>query len=499
MADRIVGIGQQYSTIQAGIAAAAAGDRVLVKSGTYSGGWTIPRTMSVVAEGVVVVNATTSGSGNVAMVNADNVTIQGFDFRDFGYGIDPTSVTGINGRTGIKILGNKFNRINYHVWIAGKNWLVEGNDFNSVVRRSSGGDADYARMFGSGHVVRRNFFHGTRIPQDLGPGPDYAHTDCLQFYNQNGETLLDCTIEENVFTEFVQGLFMGNETGTNTGMQRLTIRNNVFWGTSFQATGNLLGSPSWGAYIGKSGPVVGAVCTGNIFRKCANAVGYLSRSTVTTGKNIIIGCGTEYQLEGNPASNITVLPEGDLLWQNQLAGAFSSPLNKRFDPVLTRDVDNVLGPSGNPFGMDASWRVLNTAAAAYGPQMGAVVPPADVTAPVVIINGTSPMSVVQGSVFVDPGASATDNGAPIAYTTVGSVNTATVGAYALVYRATDAAGNVGQANRIVNVVAAPAIDMATQAELDAAVSALSARIAALEQNALKKSDVQSVTVMQAKP
>ncbi|HEX8188757.1 MAG TPA: immunoglobulin-like domain-containing protein, partial [Pyrinomonadaceae bacterium] len=77
----------------------------------------------------------------------------------------------------------------------------------------------------------------------------------------------------------------------------------------------------------------------------------------------------------------------------------------------------------------------------------------DTTAPVVTLNGATPVTVVQGSAFVDPGATANDScGGPLAVSVSGSVNTGVVGTYVLTYSATDASGNTGSATRTVNVV-----------------------------------------------
>ena len=77
----------------------------------------------------------------------------------------------------------------------------------------------------------------------------------------------------------------------------------------------------------------------------------------------------------------------------------------------------------------------------------------DTTAPVVTLNGANPMTVVKGSAFVNPGATATDSCAgPLPVTSSGSVNTNVVGTYTLTYSATDASGNTGTATRTVYVV-----------------------------------------------
>ena len=84
----------------------------------------------------------------------------------------------------------------------------------------------------------------------------------------------------------------------------------------------------------------------------------------------------------------------------------------------------------------------------------------DQTAPVITLMGASPMTVVYGSVFTDPGATASDNIDGIltsAIVVTGSVNTNAVGPYTLSYKVQDAAGNhAAEVTRIVNVVKATA-------------------------------------------
>jgi hypothetical protein len=76
----------------------------------------------------------------------------------------------------------------------------------------------------------------------------------------------------------------------------------------------------------------------------------------------------------------------------------------------------------------------------------------DVTAPVVTLTGGDMTISLQGT-FSDPGASANDNkDGSISPSVSGVVDVNRTGVYALVYSATDAAGNEGTATRNVTVV-----------------------------------------------
>ncbi|MGS0681235.1 immunoglobulin-like domain-containing protein [Shewanella sp. 125m-7] len=76
----------------------------------------------------------------------------------------------------------------------------------------------------------------------------------------------------------------------------------------------------------------------------------------------------------------------------------------------------------------------------------------DVQAPVISLNGDSPMLVAHGADFLDPGASVSDNvDTNLAVITSGTVDTRSVGSYNLTYSAVDSAGNSAEVSRVVNV------------------------------------------------
>ena len=83
---------------------------------------------------------------------------------------------------------------------------------------------------------------------------------------------------------------------------------------------------------------------------------------------------------------------------------------------------------------------------------------ADVTAPVITLNGSASVSVAWGATYTDAGATASDNvDGSVAVVTGNTVNTAAPGVYTVTYNATDAAGNVAtQVTRTVTVFIADA-------------------------------------------
>lgn len=78
----------------------------------------------------------------------------------------------------------------------------------------------------------------------------------------------------------------------------------------------------------------------------------------------------------------------------------------------------------------------------------------DTTAPVITLTGANPMTVILGSTFTDPGATANDTcAAAFAATPSGTVNTNAIGTYTITYNATDPSGNPATAvTRTVNVI-----------------------------------------------
>ncbi|WP_299876625.1 immunoglobulin-like domain-containing protein [uncultured Cocleimonas sp.] len=79
----------------------------------------------------------------------------------------------------------------------------------------------------------------------------------------------------------------------------------------------------------------------------------------------------------------------------------------------------------------------------------------DLTPPVITLQGVNPVSIPQGSVYTDEGATAIDDvDGAVTVSTSGTVNTAVVGTYTITYNAEDDAGNSTSKTREVNVIKA---------------------------------------------
>ncbi|GAA0425067.1 hypothetical protein GCM10009133_37010 [Cocleimonas flava] len=78
----------------------------------------------------------------------------------------------------------------------------------------------------------------------------------------------------------------------------------------------------------------------------------------------------------------------------------------------------------------------------------------DLTPPAITLNGVSPVSIPQGSVYADEGATAIDDiDGAVTVSTSGTVNTAVLGSYTITYNAEDSSGNSTSKTRVVNVTA----------------------------------------------
>jgi hypothetical protein len=76
----------------------------------------------------------------------------------------------------------------------------------------------------------------------------------------------------------------------------------------------------------------------------------------------------------------------------------------------------------------------------------------DTVAPVITIDGDNPVSINVGDTYTDAGATAVDDvDGTVSVNSSGTVDTSTIGTYTIIYTATDTAGNIATANRIINV------------------------------------------------
>ena len=364
-------------SIQNAINSAAVGDTVLVAAGDYTGGVTISKAITLQGQPGAKIHAATPGQGVGVTIAADGCTVAGLYIDSFAMAIAPS---GLSPRSKVTVKNNHTYYSQFHLWINGADWLVEGNDFEKVRWWDGKGDADYTRMFGTGHVFRGNYLYGTNFSNtDLAPaaGSDYAHTDGIQYYGNNGDVLKACIIENNWFTDFHQGLFLCDEFAGSLAV--LTIRNNMFWGQTYTpapGSSNFKGIPSWAICIGKNVGGTGMVVENNLIYNVANFYGIRAASSGVWRKNIVVGkggAGTVYDPSTSTPANVTV---GNLLygyaWLGQ--GGFAGS-DTTANPMLA-NAASPLGVDGVPFTSDDGARPLAPVAAGFGPLLWTTAPPA---------------------------------------------------------------------------------------------------------------------------
>lgn len=241
-----------FKSIRAAFGRAAPGDTVLVMPGDYGAKMDLHKSgekdKPIIVRSAVPREARIAGF-DVAPWNRNNsfLRIEGFTFapgETQGAGID------ISLGDHIDIVGNRFIRCgiaggrirkgsedvsqarhiriayNYMtdmaiaISIAGHDFTIESNEIFSLKLRGPG-DADHARLFGIGHTVRYNYFHGTQ-PANIGK----AHVDIVQFFDQNGDILRDLTVHDNVFFDFHQ-MFMATALKAEPHAANMTFTRNI--------------------------------------------------------------------------------------------------------------------------------------------------------------------------------------------------------------------------------------------------------------------------------
>ena len=238
-----------WLTVQHAAGVAVAGDTVYVLPGFYP-------------ERVVPVNSGSPGSRltfqalprrsatlwGFYTVNSDYLTIQGFNITtddsltgwtegpgvfihsngvkvidNYFYDLDSTAIQGYWHEPfpeDATIANNRIYHVQMGIGVTGFNWRVEGNEVERLYNYG-GGDCDYSRFFGEGHVISGNYFHGTNF-DEIGD----AHVDCFQTFDNNGEYIRDITIENNICSDFHQGV-MG-EASYHRNSSGLLLQNNIF-------------------------------------------------------------------------------------------------------------------------------------------------------------------------------------------------------------------------------------------------------------------------------
>jgi parallel beta-helix repeat protein len=231
---RCVGSGQEYTTIQAAVTAAQAGDTVWVFDGTYqgfqvtrSGTAAAPIVIRAVGTGAVISTASSTSDG-VFLSNVSYVTIQGFVIQN----MPQRCVSARNGSPtspmkGLTIVGNSCTnagREGFYLSQASAS-LVQGNTItNTGMDGADRGHGIYLANAGSDNTTLK----GNRISGMN--APDSAGIHMNGDLSVGGDGLISgVTIEGNV-------IFNGEQNGISMdGVQDSTIQNNLIYGIARNA------------------------------------------------------------------------------------------------------------------------------------------------------------------------------------------------------------------------------------------------------------------------
>ena len=232
-----------YSTIQAGVNGMAARDTLLVGPGVYPERITMPGGKSGVAGSLTIIKAETPGTVDMYGFDtgsASYLRIEGFNISpantsqigiylrtsnvqvvsNYIHDVHPGAISGVGNSN--YIAGNRIYKPGKGILIKGSSWLVENNEIERLIKYPEVDDADYCLFFGTDHVIRGNYFHGT-LASEIGS----AHVDGFQTWDYNGEVAQRIRIEGNRVVDFYHQGFMGEAT-INGNSFDIVICNNIF-------------------------------------------------------------------------------------------------------------------------------------------------------------------------------------------------------------------------------------------------------------------------------
>jgi parallel beta-helix repeat protein len=254
-----------FKTIQKAANTAQSGDSVSVLAGNYPERVTVNRGITFQAQGTVVTRGFT--------VNADNVTIRGFEITDtpgsgntgwgiylagsncviednyIHYAIRGGIIIASSSVSNCQIRNNRLYRNSQMgMDIRGQYHLIEDNEIWGTIQYHpswtnppSWVDADGIHFFGTGHIFRGNYIHDILYSDPQNPTP---HIDCFQTWADDpGDAANSITFEQNI-CDNMQSLSQ-NKNGhgfmLEGGVHHLYIKNNIlkaYMGINTAGTGN---------------------------------------------------------------------------------------------------------------------------------------------------------------------------------------------------------------------------------------------------------------------
>jgi len=345
----LVSAGGEYTTIQAGIHAADAGDTVLVAAGTYTENLTIAKSITLLgaqsglaATGSARVGGESviNGAGTFAVtITADNVTIDGFEIANFGRdGVNVRTLEDAKPgdpsigafRTDVTITNN---------WIhsdlattAQRNGIVVGEFSGDPARSDKIAEIDNLTIQGNYIDIESTGGRGLAFTSHFtnGASPMLTFRDTVIDSNTvvSGNNALFSgaptdkfrfeapSITGNTFDGTINSYNLFNATvsaNTFTGLTLLGLENSTVSGNTFNSEGSY-GLGLWGNEFGAN-VTNNVVVSGNTFN--FNAVA----TTATYDAGIAYRIGVEadsIKLDGNTFTNgnsVLNLPAHDVIWR----------------------------------------------------------------------------------------------------------------------------------------------------------------------------------------
>jgi hypothetical protein len=397
---------EPWATIQHAADSVAPGDTVTVAPGTY------PERVVVTRGGadgsMITLRAVPSRSVHMFGFNvtgAPHVRIEGFDITsspDFA-GWDETqgvfvqsdhveivdnyfhdmADAGIVGywhepfANYVTVTGNRLYTMQMGISIQGTGWVVTSNEVERLYHFADG-DCDYSRVFGDGHVIAHNFFHGTQFSEIAD-----AHVDCFQTFDNNGEHLRDTLIDGNTCYDFHQA-FMG-EASFYRASGHIVFTNNVFahggaWGicvhqiTDVEVYNNTFYDIAYHGAGFRDGAT--GIVKNNIFMQVATSYWASDGGEVSGDDNLIMSAGAP-DLAG-PGDQLDVDPMFVDAAGDDFHLQAASPAVDRGEalPIVVTDHDGTARPQGAGYDVGA-YELCE--AGCTTPDAGPIPPPLDAT------------------------------------------------------------------------------------------------------------------------
>jgi len=158
-AQNVLQVPEDYSTIQAAVNAAAAGDTIRVGPGSYSGAF-VPKRLTILGEGQPAIECCGIGFllGSDAVGNASGTVIQHFDFSGLNVGILAFSVNDVAVEHNTMLFTAK-NSVGINSYGGGSNWTVNHN----VISTEASNGRGMVNWAGNGWTVSHNNLIGTGL------------------------------------------------------------------------------------------------------------------------------------------------------------------------------------------------------------------------------------------------------------------------------------------------------------------------------------------------